>query len=122
MLDVSDGLLGDLGHILWRSGVGARIEAQTLPVAALLSAGVERRAAERAVLGGGDDYELLFCAAPDRRGEVLAAAEAGGVEVHRIGSMLAEAGRLEVRAEDGRIVEVPATGYQHFAPARPDSC
>ncbi len=122
MLDVSDGLLGDLGHILQRSGVGARIEAQALPVAVLLSAGIELRAAEHAVLGGGDDYELLFCAAPERRDEVLAAAETGGVEVHRIGSMLAEAGRLEVRGEDGRIVALPATGYQHFAPSAPDSC
>ncbi|HIV69398.1 MAG TPA: thiamine-phosphate kinase [Candidatus Aquabacterium excrementipullorum] len=90
-IDVSDGLLGDLGHVLKRSRVGAAIALGALPVSPWLAS---RPVAEQQdnVLAGGDDYELLFTAPAARHAEVLAAGQAAGVPVHRIGLVQAEAG------------------------------
>ena len=93
-IDVSDGLLGDLGHILKQSAVGARIDTQI--AAGLMAAPVagslddERRL--EYVLAGGDDYELLFTAPAGRREAVQAAAVAAGTPVTRIGRIEAEPG------------------------------
>ena len=67
------------------------------------------------LLHGGDDYELLFTAAPSRRDAVLAAAKAAGVPVSRIGHI--EAGNaLRVLDGDGRALDQGARGFDHFAP------
>src|SRR5574337_1127766 len=72
MLDVSDGLLGDLGHILEQSAVGALVDEAALPLAPLLASGADAALARRCLLSGGDDYELLFTAPPDHREAVVA--------------------------------------------------
>ena len=85
-LDVSDGLAGDLMHILERSGVGARIDADAppkSPALAKLPLDVQRRCA----LAGGDDYELCFTAAPGQRPAVEAAAQQAAARVTRIGTI-----------------------------------
>ena len=85
-LDVSDGLAGDLQHILERSNVGARIDADALPRSAALARlplAVQRQCA----LAGGDDYELCFTAPPTAREAVLAAGHGAGVAVTRIGTI-----------------------------------
>jgi thiamine-monophosphate kinase len=111
-IDLSDGLLGDLGHILARSGAGARVQCDALPRSAVLArqpAAVQRLCA----LQGGDDYELLFSAAPERAAEVQAAARAAGVPVTRIGTIEAAPG---LRVFDGdALLAVPARGFDHFA-------
>jgi thiamine-monophosphate kinase len=96
-IDVSDGLLGDLGHVLRRSRVGAVLALGALPVSPWLA---RRSLAEQhdGVLAGGDDYELLFTAPASRHAEVLAAGQASGVPVHRIGRIEAQPG---VRVLDG---------------------
>jgi thiamine-monophosphate kinase len=112
-IDVSDGLLGDLGHILVRSGVGARVQSDALPRSTVLArqpAAVQRLCG----LQGGDDYELLFSAAPERDAEVQAAAGAAGVPVTRIGAIEAAPG-LRVFDGDAQLA-VPARGFDHFAP------
>jgi thiamine-monophosphate kinase len=76
-IDVSDGLLGDLGHILRRSGVGARVEVDAVPRSAVLGAQPLARQRE-CTLAGGDDYELVFSAAP--RGVGLAVTRIGRIE------------------------------------------
>lgn len=96
-IDVSDGLLGDLGHVLRRSRVGAAIALGALPISAWLAA---RPPAQQhdCVLAGGDDYELLFTAPATRHADVQAAGQASGVPVHRIGLVQADAG---LRLRDG---------------------
>lgn len=115
MLDVSDGLLGDLGHILEASACGARLEAAALPLAALRAAGADEALARRCVLSGGDDYELLFAAPAARRDAIAALGHALALPVARIGSLTADAGRIVLREADGREQAAVARGYDHFA-------
>ena len=112
-IDLSDGLLGDLGHILRRSSVGAVIELDRLPRSAVLAA--QSPALQRlCLLQGGDDYELLFSAAAADRQAIEDAAGASGVAVSRIGCIDAGPG-LRVVDADGQPVEVAARGFDHFA-------
>ena len=111
-IDVSDGLVGDLGHILRRSGVGAVVDVDALPRSAALAA--QPLALQRqCLLAGGDDYELVFTALPSRRDAVAAAAAAAGVGVARIGRI--EAGE-ELRLVDRAGVPVAGefASFDHF--------
>ena len=111
-IDVSDGLLGDLGHILERSAVGARIELAALP----RSDALQRQPAElqtRAVLAGGDDYELVFTAAPVQRAALAAIAVQLGVALHRIGQITAAAGLVVIDAAGAPLASLPR-GFDHF--------
>jgi thiamine-monophosphate kinase len=110
-IDVSDGLLGDLGHLMRRSGVGARVELEALPRSSQL-AGLASEVQRLCLLHGGDDYELLFTAPPARHGEVLAAAQLAGMRVSRIGAI--EAGALAVVDGRGKRLDETATGFDHF--------
>ena len=114
MLDVSDGLLGDLAHILDASGAGAVVDVIALPLDALLDAGAEVELAQRGVLGGGDDYELLFTAATAQRQSLAALARQLNLPLTRIGAITADAGRLTVRHANGSEGP-PIRGYDHFA-------
>jgi thiamine-monophosphate kinase len=114
-IDVSDGLLGDLGHILKQSAVGARIatdSAAGLIGAAGAALPVDQRI--EYVLAGGDDYELLFTAPPAQRGAVEAAARAAGTPVTRIGQIEAEAGLRLVNGA-GRPIDRRYASFDHFA-------
>lgn len=116
-LDVSDGLLGDLGHILRASACGARIDtslAAPLLAAQDVTLTMEERLA--LVLAGGDDYELLFTAPAARHDAVLAAARLAATPVTRIGRIEAEPGLRLVDAQ-GRPVSGsgPYASFDHFA-------
>jgi thiamine-monophosphate kinase len=111
-IDVSDGLLGDLGHVLKASGVGARIEFDPLPRSALL--GSQPQALQRScLLAGGDDYELLFTAPPARHAEVLAAGARAAVKVTRIGTIEATPGLAVLDAQGVPLHDLPAS-FDHF--------
>ncbi|MDE2082099.1 MAG: thiamine-phosphate kinase [Burkholderiales bacterium] len=113
-IDLSDGLLGDLGHVLQRSGVGAAVEVDALPCSAVLAA--QPLALRRTcLLAGGDDYELLFTADPAQRDAVRAAGAGAGVAVTRCGRIEAEPG-LRLRDADGHAVAGPFRGFDHFEP------
>ena len=112
-IDLSDGLLGDLGHVLQRSGVGAEVHVDALPRSAVLAA-QPLRLQHECLLAGGDDYELLFTAAPARRAAVAAAARHVGVAATRCGVITAAAG-LRVVDTVGRTVATPWHGFDHFA-------
>ncbi|MFH1816507.1 MAG: thiamine-phosphate kinase [Pseudomonadota bacterium] len=113
-IDISDGLLGDLGHILERSRVGATLEFSALPTLPVVQAYLHEAVARECVLAGGDDYELCFTAPASRRDAVRAAAASAGVAVTRIGHIHAEPG-LTVIDANGQPLHVDKTGYDHFA-------
>lgn len=113
-IDISDGLLGDLGHILERSGVGAALEFAALPTHPVAQNYLHEAVARDCVLAGGDDYELCFTAPAGSTDAVLAAAATAGVAVTRIGRITAEPG-LTVLDADGAPLTLDHTGYDHFA-------
>ena len=112
-IDLSDGLLGDLGHVLRASNVGATVDSADVPRSAVLQAQPEACQRE-CVLSGGDDYELLFTAAPALADAVRAAGGTAGLAVTPIGRIDAEPG-LRVRDAAGRPLAVAARGFDHFA-------
>jgi len=112
-IDVSDGLLADLGHILEASAVGAELDFAAVPIPDVARAYLHEPVARDCVLAGGDDYELCFTAAPEQREAVLAAGVAGGVSVTRIGT-ITQARGLVVRGADGQPLQIEKTGYDHF--------
>lgn len=112
-IDLSDGLLGDLGHVMERSAVGARVELDALPRSALLRT-LPEPLQRQCLLQGGDDYELLFTAPPQRADAVRDAARDAGVEVTCIGRIEPAAAGLAVVDGSGRRVEAAARGFDHF--------
>jgi len=111
-IDVSDGLTGDLGHVLQQSGVAAAVDVDALPRSAVLAAQPIELQRE-CLLAGGDDYELVFTALPSRRDAVAAAGASAGTTVTRIGRIEAGAGlRLVDRA--GESVTSRFGSFDHF--------
>ena len=116
-IDLSDGLIGDLGHILAMSRCGATLDtaaATGLLAAAASRAGLSQERQLALVLGGGDDYELLFTAPASARAAVQAAARQAGTPVTRIGRIEAEPG-LRLLDADGRPVTGRFASFDHFA-------
>ncbi len=116
-IDVSDGLLADLGHICERSRVSAVIERDALPRSVLLRAHADHAETQRALLSGGDDYELCFTAPPRRRAAVLRAGARTRVPVTRIGRIIrAPAGAAGVAVIDGEGLPLrfAQRGFDHF--------
>ena len=118
-IDLSDGLLGDLGHVLRRSGVGAVVEVDALPLGAVLRA--QPLPLQRLCgLSGGDDYELLFTAPAKCADAVACAAVAAGVAVTRIGR-ISESHPVhgvtpQLIDSQGLAVEHHAPSFDHFRP------
>ena len=112
-IDVSDGLVGDLKHVLQRSGVGATLDVDALPRSAVLAA-QPRALQHECLLAGGDDYELVFTAPPHHRDAVLTAARTAGVAVTRCGRIEAAAG-LRLVDGAGRALPAQFRGFDHFA-------
>ena len=118
-IDVSDGLLGDLAHVLQRSDVGAVLEVDAVPISKELLAqppSLRRLCA----LSGGDDYELLFTAPVERAAAVATAGLAAGVAVTRIGRIIKHQGpsgaRLQLIDAQGHAVQHQAPSFDHFRP------
>ena len=116
-IDLSDGLYGDLGHVLKASGCGAELELAALPTSHALADALPRQEDRwNLQLCGGDDYELAFTADPTRRREIEQAVQALGVTVTRIGRLRAEPG-LRCLAADGEHWAPSGSAWQHFPEA-----
>jgi thiamine-monophosphate kinase len=116
MADISDGLLGDLGHILQASQVGASIDwpvSQGL-LAASATWSCPEALAMTCVLTGGDDYELVFTAPASARSAVQDAAATSGTAVTRIGQITAER-QLTVQDAQGRAIPHSLRSFDHFS-------
>ena len=113
-LDVSDGLIADLGHLCEVSKVGAEIEVASLPLspAARSALAADRRLIEP-VLTGGDDYEILFAAPPPAAGVIQLAANAARVAVTAIGRIVEGQG-VRALGPDGAPLAFGPGGYRHF--------
>jgi thiamine-monophosphate kinase len=111
-IDVSDGLLADLGHLCERSGCGALIDVERVPLSAELLSTFPPQIALAHALGGGDDYELCFTAPPSRAEEIDRALEASGTTATRIGQLVA--GQEVVCRRDGEPYTPRVLGYRHF--------
>lgn len=112
-IDVSDGLIGDIGHVLQRSGVGATLRLADLPRSAILGAQPED-VQQLCLLTGGDDYELVFTAPVEDRERVIAAGRESGTPVYRVGRIDAEPG-LRVVDGAGRPLALTAlSAFDHF--------
>ena len=116
-IDLSDGLAGDLGHVLDASGVGATLQLAAIPRSEALNLrlrGTERALALECLLAGGDDYELCFTAPESRATEVDALARALPLALTRIGVIEKRAG-LAVVDEEGRALPSLPRAFDHFA-------
>jgi thiamine-monophosphate kinase len=113
-IDVSDGLLADLGHLADASKVHIDIEAARIPISTALCRlwGIGETALVRAATAG-DDYEIAFTASPKKRARVLAAAKRSGTRVSQIGVVKKGRG-AQLIGSDGRPLRVKNRGWQHF--------
>ena len=115
-LDLSDGLTGDLAHLLDASHVGAAIALAVVPLRPALAqrlAGTERELALECALAGGDDYELCFTAPPPMRGRIAAIAQTIALPLTRIGVITAAPG-LVVHDEQGNPLSALPRAWDHF--------
>jgi thiamine-monophosphate kinase len=119
MIDISDGLLADLGHILRQSAVGACLELARLPLSPAYRAAFPLLTAAdfSLALSGGEDYELLFTIPPHRLADLQALADRFRVPVTTIGAITADHG-LRLLDRDGRQLPATSQGFNHFAPER----
>nr|WP_237688150.1 thiamine-phosphate kinase [Sneathiella sedimenti] len=113
-IDISDGLIADIGHITEESGLGAVIEWEKVPLSEAAQAAVQSEPDLIAtVLTGGDDYELAFTLPAERRDDLVKLAKEGGVPLTIIGEMIAGEG-VRVRQADGNDMPLSVRGWQHF--------
>lgn len=114
-MDISDGFAGDLAKMLALTGLTAQIALADLPLsrAARRALELEPRLIET-ICGGGDDYEILCAAAPERSGALAAAAREAGVALALIGRAEPGAGPPQLRQQDGSCLELARASYGHF--------
>ncbi len=113
MIDISDGLSSDLGHILDESGVGAEVEADRLPISSRLLDVFGRKQAPGLALHGGEDYELLFTARKTDRDKIKDCARRLRTAVTLVGKVTRGKGAFLVSGDGGKEILNPK-GYEHF--------
>ncbi len=121
MIDISDGLLADLGHILDGSGVGARVDLAGIPLSEPYNEVVANYSEDpfAMALSGGEDYELLFTVPQLHREQVLSRMAECNVNVSLIGEITASDQILSIITPDGLTYETRQKGYNHFVLSHP---
>lgn len=112
-IDVSDGLLADLGHILSASNLGAEITLENLPMSLYNLNHLDETTVQRCILAGGDDYELCYCAPKSAREAIIAVGKQLNLQLTHIGNTRADTG-LQVNYKNAEI-KCENQGYDHFA-------
>lgn len=113
-IDISDGLLADLGHILSASKLGAEIDFVNLPASDTLTRLLGDEVALKCLLAGGDDYELCFTAARERRDDIVELGQDLEIALTRIG-LVGYGHGARVLDESGKEIKLGRTGFDHFA-------
>lgn len=113
-IDLSDGLLADLGHILEGSNLGSEIRFDSLPAHTALLSVLAETLGQRCLLAGGDDYELCFTASPARATAIMAIGQHLKLALTRIGQIDTQPG-LRLLDAAGEIMAQEVAGYDHFA-------
>jgi thiamine-monophosphate kinase len=113
-IDLSDGLLADLGHVCTASNAGAMVELEALPTSPMLAARFNAEARQVLQASGGDDYELCFTALPTQRDAIAQLAREHDIAITRVGRIVAASGVSCVDAH-GQPWHAPRSGYAHFA-------
>ncbi len=115
MIDISDGLLADLGHICEQSGCGAAIELAQVPRSPQFAALAEATAPAfwQLMVAGGEDYELCFTAPAASRAAILQRAKTAGIPATVVGKVT-DSGRVVAHLPDGSIFQPSSAGYTHF--------
>lgn len=112
-IDISDGLVADLGHVLKASRVGARVSLPRIPLSSAYSS-LREQAGWEPALSGGDDYELCFTVPPDKLGQLEQEASAWSCEVCCIGEVVTGSG-LFIEGTDGKEYQPQHSGHDHFS-------
>lgn len=112
-IDISDGLLADLGHILKASGLGAELCLDDIPRSAIMQQHLTNPSVLNMLLAGGDDYELCFTTPADAHDRILQIAQELGLRLSRIGKTRVEPGLL-IKDGQGNLIETGASGFDHF--------
>lgn len=113
-IDISDGLLSDLGHICTSSETGAIINLSSLPLSNELSHYYHQKPDWQKVLNAGDDYELCFCCSQQQVSALLEKFTKHGIPITQIGK-ITEAKGIQCLLEDGTKLDITQDGYNHFA-------
>lgn len=115
MIDISDGLLADLGHICEESGCGADLQLDQVPGSSQFAvlADAETPSFWQLMVAGGEDYELCFTASADKRAAILKLAKTAGIPVTVVGKVT-DSGRVVAHLPDGSIFQPSSAGYTHF--------
>lgn len=115
VIDISDGLLADLGHICAASDCGAQIDLGRVAFSRYAQSLIDARALSALdLLSGGDDYQLLMAIAPEDELDFLSAARRAAQTVQKIGEFTAKSGQVTVVGEDGQALDITKKGWQHF--------
>ncbi|HXF78573.1 MAG TPA: thiamine-phosphate kinase [Usitatibacter sp.] len=115
-IDISDGLLADLGHICRLSHVGATVDLESIPVSAIGERHEKTDAGRTAIVAGGDDYELCFTASPNSRDSIEDLTDVLGVPLTRIGQIRRGKG-VSLLGADGKAMKIDGRGFDHFSQA-----
>jgi thiamine-monophosphate kinase len=113
-IDISDGLVADLAHILKASNCGATIHVDKIPLSRAMRESVDAERAAQYALGAGDDYELLFTVNEEQKGKLETALTNTNVVYTCIGQLTGMANKLELRQQNNPV-KLTVTGYQHFS-------
>jgi thiamine-monophosphate kinase len=116
MIDVSDGLLSDTHHLLEESGVGAMIWEDRIPLSRsyLENIHVYSKDPYAIALSGGEDYELLFTASPEKREKISSLSRSFKIPITCIGKILPRKKKLRIVRKDGKTYSPSRLGFDHF--------